>query len=54
MAILNPIFGVIFAMLILGEQLSLMTALGAAVALTGIAIVTLRKAHKIEIPVEGP
>lgn len=51
--VLTPIFGVIFSMLIMGEKLSMTTTIGGAIALMGVAIVTLRKAKKADpIPSE--
>jgi len=45
-SLLTPIFGIAFGVWVLGEQLSTTTIIGAAVALTGITIVTLRKAQR--------
>ncbi|MCB9983922.1 MAG: EamA family transporter [Rhodospirillales bacterium] len=44
--ILTPIFGLIFGVIILHEPLSLTALIGAAIALTGITIVTFRRAKK--------
>lgn len=45
-SLLTPIFGVAFGVWLLDERLSTTTIIGAAVALAGIAIVTLRKAQR--------
>lgn len=44
--ILTPIFGVVFAVILLGEALSMTSVIGGGIALAGIVIVTFRKAEK--------
>lgn len=51
--ILSTLFAVLFGIIFMNEALSTFTLIGAAVALTGIAIVTFRKAKKIGIPLES-
>ncbi|MCB1721184.1 MAG: EamA family transporter [Rhodospirillales bacterium] len=45
-SLLTPIFGVTFGVIIMGEQFSTTMLIGAIIAMTGIAIVTFRKARR--------
>jgi O-acetylserine/cysteine efflux transporter len=51
-ALLTPVFGVLFGVLILGEQLTWWMFAGSLIALAGVTIITVRRPYQAEPPPE--